>query len=328
MQVCTPIKLGCDYCFTLQLQFSSIMYVGVSLTPASTPYLWITDKFGNQYCEQITITVDGYITIDSSHYPAGMFQGNSWFDVFVTSDALGTTVIPMTFVNPYNCLKLQVLCYVPFVPSQLRFLIGWFKSDIGITKTSGVSKWADQSGGSHDLLQSNVSWQPTVLLNQLNGYPAISFDGIAQFLKTTTYTLVTPVTYFLVFKLRTYVVDKSIFDGSVTFGGTLRTNTGSPTVGIYNGAAYLEDNNLVAGTYERLTAIFNNGATSKLQVDSNAQEVGDIGFTTIQGFTLASRADMADFSQIDVVEIIIMSVEASATDRANVATYFNLKYGI
>ena len=39
--------MNCDYCFTLDLvYYSTIMNVLAGLTPASTPYIWITDKFG------------------------------------------------------------------------------------------------------------------------------------------------------------------------------------------------------------------------------------------------------------------------------------------
>lgn len=111
MRVCTPLALGCDYCFTLEVPYTTIMNVLAGLTPASTYYLWVTDKFGNQYSDEITINGDGSFDIETSNYPDGMFNpSNGWFDVFISSDADGEVVVPMTFVDEFNCLKLATYC--------------------------------------------------------------------------------------------------------------------------------------------------------------------------------------------------------------------------
>lgn len=88
------------------------MNVLAGLIPASTPYLWVTDKFGNQYADQITINSDGSFDIDLTLYPVGMLNpSNGWFDIFITSDPVGIVIIPMIFVNEFNCLKLNTICY-------------------------------------------------------------------------------------------------------------------------------------------------------------------------------------------------------------------------
>lgn len=87
------------------------MNVLAGLTPASTPYLWIIDKFGNQYSDQITINGDGSFDIDLTFYPAGMFNpANGWFDIFISSDSAGSAVIPMVFESNFNCLKIKTIC--------------------------------------------------------------------------------------------------------------------------------------------------------------------------------------------------------------------------
>ena len=112
MRVCTPILLNCDYCFTLDLiYYNTIMNVLAGLTPASTPYIWITDKFGNQYSDQVTIKANGSFDIEVANYPDGLFsEGNGWFDLFVSSDVDGLTIVPMVFYDHFNCVKFKTTC--------------------------------------------------------------------------------------------------------------------------------------------------------------------------------------------------------------------------
>lgn len=112
-RVCTPIVLNCDYCFTLTVPFDPIMTIQAGLTPSSIVYLWITDKFNNQYSNQITVNLDGSFDIDTSNYPSYLFNPNAgWFDVFLSSDVDGAVIVPMVFVSEFNCLKLNTECIV------------------------------------------------------------------------------------------------------------------------------------------------------------------------------------------------------------------------
>lgn len=111
MKICNPISLSCDYCFTLELPYDGIINVSAGLTPSATFYSWITDKFGNQYSEQIIINADGSFDIDTSLYPDGIFNPDAgWFDLFISSDSLGTAIVPMTFIDNFNCLKFKTFC--------------------------------------------------------------------------------------------------------------------------------------------------------------------------------------------------------------------------
>lgn len=111
MRVCKPIALNCDYCFTLQLQYQSPINVLAGLPLASAFYLWVRDKFGNQYEDWIMVNPNGSFDIDLTNYPAGMFNPlNGWVDIFITSDLEGTIIVPMIFGTSFNCLKLSTTC--------------------------------------------------------------------------------------------------------------------------------------------------------------------------------------------------------------------------
>jgi len=62
----------------------------------------------------------------------------------------------------------------------------WLKSDVGVTLAgSGVSQWADQSGNGRNATQTSSTSRPTVVANALNGLPALSFDGVNDFMTFT-----------------------------------------------------------------------------------------------------------------------------------------------
>lgn len=213
------------------------------------------------------------------------------------------------------------------VTPPIENIISWYRSDIGVTIDSGVSVWADQSGGGNDLTQASSSLQPSFLTNQLNGYPAVSFDGTDDFMKTALIpSLLQPCTVFIVFKLRTYIVGKTVFDSTHTFGSTLRTNVGSPTMGLYAGS-YINNSNFVVNSFGLMTSIFD-GASSLLQWNSTASTTGNCGVDTLEGLSLGARPDGFDNSQIDVVEVIILESAASVSEIAAVKAYVSSRYGI
>lgn len=66
------------------------------------------------------------------------------------------------------------------LPSAITGLQAWYKSDTGVTESPAgvVSAWADQSGNGYTLSQATAGMRPTIVAGQLNGYPAVRFDGV------------------------------------------------------------------------------------------------------------------------------------------------------
>ncbi|MGB3149612.1 MAG: hypothetical protein WBB27_03030, partial [Maribacter sp.] len=53
----------------------------------------------------------------------------------------------------------------------------WLKADTGVTNSSGVSNWVDQSPNALNGIQSNVNNRPAFLANDVNFNPSIDFQG-------------------------------------------------------------------------------------------------------------------------------------------------------
>ena len=71
---------------------------------------------------------------------------------------------------------------------------------LGLSNNDLVSSWTDFSGKGNHAEQSNSSFRPTFKTNQLNGLPAIQFDGTNDYLEYLSHITNSGITTFIVFK--------------------------------------------------------------------------------------------------------------------------------
>jgi hypothetical protein len=79
-------------------------------------------------------------------------------------------------------------------------LVLWLDAGKGITATSGVSKWEDQSGSGNHAVQATASYQPTYVGGELNDNPVVRFPGGEKYLRHSP-ILTDSYTAFYVLKL-------------------------------------------------------------------------------------------------------------------------------
>ncbi len=109
---CEPIQLGCEVCYTNTSTYDSVMCVTLGLSPHTIMYLWVTDKFGNQYRDRFQTNTLGQLVLNTIDFPDGMFNTDAGtFDIFISSDILGVNIIPFTVLGiTYTCLKFNTVC--------------------------------------------------------------------------------------------------------------------------------------------------------------------------------------------------------------------------
>jgi hypothetical protein len=56
----------------------------------------------------------------------------------------------------------------------------WLRADIGVTGTTAITSWTDQSGNNNHATATTTA--PSLVTNDINGYPAIDFDGSGQYM--------------------------------------------------------------------------------------------------------------------------------------------------
>ena len=205
--------------------------------------------------------------------------------------------------------------------------VAWYLSDdlSTITKDGSdlVSVWADKLGSGHDLIQNTGINQPLWVLND-----GILFDGIAQFMKTATFTFNQPEMIYIVFRQITWTNDDRVFDGDTTNSAAVYQSGTLPDVKLYAGSTSGANSDLIMGVFGIARVLFN-GANSSFQINETPQIVGNFGLSNMGGFTLGSRgAHNIEWSNIQVKEIILRKIADSAQDEQDIYDYLAAKYSI
>jgi hypothetical protein len=214
----------------------------------------------------------------------------------------------------------------------------WLKADVGVTADASghISSWLDQSGQvtGNNAIQTNISNQPTLVSNIVNGHPVVAFNGgsnyftLPNFLSGSTQGEV-----FVVFKAgadptsnrhplwswdgssNTFLPDA---DGHVydSFGSTNQWDLGIPSVNL-NVSFHLYNSS--SQTNEWVGRLDGN-ELFRSSANTPAFPVGaqmELGQGVNNGFWLG-----------DISEIIVYNHVLTAVDRQAVGAYLGNKYNL
>lgn len=300
---------------------------------------------------QPLVTISDVVYSFGSFYVTGFAFPGSYVQLETSSDG-GVTWIPRTPIETWAVFELigiqivapesemlwRAKCFTlsceyetspifNWTPAMLNKLLGWYKSDAGVTESGGlVSDWNDQSGNANHLIQATGANKPLLTAGELNGFPAIVFDGVDDKMKTT-FIKTQPVTVFIVYKKNDAV------KGYVTDGGAdLTANIIHDTAGeisLYAGTGSFPDTVVLPeDAYSLLIATFND-AGSKVQRHNGTTTTGTAGSSSPDGFTIGGKSTTAtEFANISVMEIILSDSNSTDEDRKEVRGYVRARYGI
>lgn len=198
----------------------------------------------------------------------------------------------------------------------------YYKFNTGITSLATlVSQWDDQSGNGKHLVQAVALNQPVV-----QGDGSILFDGTLQFLKVASIALNQPLTIYARLKQISWTANDIIIDGGTNSIG-LRQKIGgaSPQIELSTatGLNTATNGDLALGAYASV-AFESNGASSLIQVGSNAATTGDVGGNNGTSLTLAANSSgVANFANVQVKELAAFAAAHDAATRARVIAYLN-----
>lgn len=231
-------------------------------------------------------------------------------------------------------------------PGSIANLAGWWDASAagslaqnsnGTTAASAandpVGYWADQSGNGRNLTQSTSNNRPLLVLNAINGFSALSFDGVNDTLGAS-FTLTQPCHHFIVFKTNaTYVSgNPRIFDGWDQAAGLLRDST--PKMRAFYGNAYSDANTLLANISEDDIQTFLiwetlvDGTSSRLRRNGVAADCAkNVGTNAPNGIRLAVYFNgFSNPGNISIAEVLVYSRILSSGESTNVRRYLSLKY--
>lgn len=200
-------------------------------------------------------------------------------------------------------------------------------NSLSLTNNDDVSSWTDISGNSNNADQGTASNQPIFLTNQINGFPAVSFDGTDDYVEFTSNVTATGVTIFAVCN-PTSSSNQSIIatdNHHISFNnGTMRADYPGGIVGKGSPQSYALSYMYTSSEAVSSTPIAlysNNGTSTKNRT----------GYTSYSVSTVGARfrsSSYRNFFNGEIAEVIVFNEELSSAERKIVANYLSSKYDL
>lgn len=229
-----------------------------------------------------------------------------------------------------------------FTPAFLTGLKGWWKADAGVFSDAGVTpatnggnvqQWNDQSGNSQHFIQLTGANKPTYNTNTLNSLPVVTSAGSA-FMDVATFAFSgTTVSVFLVVQATAGGGSRAIcyFTGADTAGDAFLapffnslTNPADFSLG-----GIVSNGTVVSGSWNEIGSIWD-GVNNTMYIGNAAQ--GAVAnaptFATNGDLRIFTSSNGANLMTGSIAEIIVTNGALNSTDRGNVHTYFNSKWGV
>lgn len=106
-KLCNPIEPLCYTC----TEVDSALPISVStiLTPSTTYYVFVNDKFAETYMAEIQTTITGELIIDESDFPNLFNPHSGFFTIWIADNESGTPRIELDD-NNINCVTYHNIC--------------------------------------------------------------------------------------------------------------------------------------------------------------------------------------------------------------------------
>ena len=225
----------------------------------------------------------------------------------------------------------------------------WLKADAGVTDdgSGNVLSWADQSASPDAASQiaaaPDVPNTPKRILNALNGKPVLRFDGADDYLSipdTASLSITGDITTFFVVKFDDFATFRAVWaktQGNLPAPTDFYTQPGSGFPQVYRGdgtggqlAPFQSNVALTAGTYQTVGFAME-GTTCSHFIGGSVTSTGTIDVVegdTDAALLIGTRGDLFTKMKGDIAEILIYDRALTPAERASVASYLGLKYGI
>ena len=237
----------------------------------------------------------------------------------------------MSFSNPSIFPRTSI--NRGFDPSSISGLIGWWDADDPTTITEvadAVSQLDDKSGEGNHVTQGTGTEQPLTNTNTIGGKNTITFDGVNDNLKRTTFTggaISQPNTIFIVANLKDVETTGTNYmvDGGSSSRHTFNTPNGADRLNQYAGSHNTALSGQTNGS--ALYTLIYDTTSSELRKNSSVQVSGDAGTRDMNGVTLGATYVNSAHAEFDLGEILIYDGLVSETDITAIEGYLNPKWG-
>lgn len=202
----------------------------------------------------------------------------------------------------------------------------WLRADKGITLSTGVSQWNDQSSSGNNATQATGSAQPTYNATDVayNRCPTLSFaQASTQTLTLASRLPAQPFTLFVVGQSSSLATQQSFFSDSnivtIYWTGTVWA--------IYAGAS-VNSANSTQNSPLAFCGVFNTN-TSSLYINSSASPAasGNISLNNPAGTESIGGGSAAGYLNGKIAEIIVYSGAMSIANISSTFSYLGSRYG-
>lgn len=219
----------------------------------------------------------------------------------------------------------------PPITVPLNGLVARFMADKGVTESGGgiITSWTDQSGNE---IVATPFGNPTIITNQLNGRPAVSFNDAEYFTFNLNSTITGPRTYIIIGRYRN--PEETSQQGFLGAGynssydlGYVFKNSNENRAYFYNGAQ-IRSPNITLIPYHVATVVHNGIPGSNFyRINGNTSTQVDYGTMTIDNvnkFIIGARGPDSEMLRGEIVEILIYNRQLSIIEIEQIESYAKL----
>ena len=260
--------------------------------------------------------------------PTTTYRNSNWLDLSIGKNGLISSVSSSSII----------------LPSAIPGLQAWWRSDLGVSSTSGgsVTSWVDQSSNAYSLapVVNAISY---VSSGGVNNLPYLSWPGGAlqggSDLTCSTFPVVNqPLDCFLVLRptqgVSTFGTNYYAMDfGSGNNNATQISQSTYPplVVGMYNGSA-TNLGSLTVGTDYVVETLFNADGSSQVYLNGVSQGTGTVGTgNTTGGISIGCyyANSSGHYCYVGYIyEAIVYTTTLSSANRTAINAYFQSRYGL
>jgi len=310
------IKTAIDTYYIDEHQYPTSLTPGQAIVGSSSSSTYLS----------IMPSANGYSTMDNCYifnYSYGQITSKKYFLNFCLKNTTGD-ISPGCHALTNEGIKDY--CYSP-VLSGLKL---WLEADAGVTESGGlVTDWDDQSGNGNNAVQGDPAHQPTLVSSQINGKPAVYFNGTSWLELPTGFLYNYPeVSIFIVARPNNLGANGGLLgpsDNALTgmeilfyLDGWIRLNgTNLYTTGFFTADTFT----LSDLTYDSTETNANNNG-----VPLGAQPGGaPLNYNGIYAMGMYDGGYTVD---ADIAEILIYDRALNSDERQATTNYLNIKYNL
>lgn len=288
----------------------------------------------------------GAYNSDTGVWTVGAIANGATKTLAVTASVLNTgsyastaTVTASSPNDPVagNNSATKTLTPVAFAPSQITGIVGWWKSDTGVsTSASHVTTWADQSGAGNNITDSGSGLGPLITANFQNGIQALNFDGSGSNFRVVNLTLGSSQTFVWVGKCENGSGSLWMMEHTTTIGGgngSYMFSTGNNAMDVTRSSsnATIQATNWFGSTTGYFISRYNQGSNTftlrKNGASQSGTPGGSCGSANVSAdFFVGSRGAGSLYAIARLLELMIFNAAITDADITHLETYIQGRY--